>query len=285
MDFIINSNSQSAKIKKLAIFDFDYTIINLNSTNYLNKLLIKRDLSNQSAKNLTPSSAQINQYKFPPHIEQLKATNSRNNTHKMKAVFHHMHSTYQITRTDITSCLNEIIINSSMKCLFKTLASHGYELCIISDSNNFLIEQILRFNGLLGLFEGKVFSNKAYFDETTGCLEVIPVNELMNLNKAIFDCYTGKCKDNICKGVILESLINLNQVNGHVIYVGDGRIDFCPGLKLKKGDDFFVKKNLTLARMLLTDKNSKEVIEMRGLIKADVTYWKSPEEILEKLKI
>jgi len=110
------------------------------------------------------------------------------------------------------------------------------------------------------LFAGKVYSNKAYFDEKTGCLEVIPVNELMNLNKVVFDCYTGQCKDNICKGVILESLINLNQFNGHVIYVGDGRIDFCPGLMLKIGDDFFVKKNLTLARMLLTDKNSKEII-------------------------
>ena len=92
-----------------------------------------------------------------------------------------------------------------MKCLFQRLASHAYDLCIISNSNTFIIEQILRSNGLLQLFEDKIFANKAYFNESIGCIEVVPVNELINLNKAVFDCGTGQCKENMCKGVILEN--------------------------------------------------------------------------------
>jgi len=290
MEFIIRQNSPT---KKLAIFDFDYTIINLNSTNYLNKLLIKHDLASSktdqqlnSTRNFTPSTAQMNRYKFPPHIELLKATNPRNNTLKMQAVFQHMHSAYKLTRSDLTNCLNEIKISNPMKYLLQTLASHGYDLCIISDSNTFVIEQILISNGLLELFETKIFANKAQFNESSGYLEVTPVNELINENRACFNCDTGHCKENICKGVILEKLLSLNRVQGHVIYVGDGRIDFCPGLKLKSSDDFFVKKNLTLARMLLqTDKNAEAVVELRARLKADVTYWKNPQEILDKLKI
>lgn len=58
--------------KNLAVFDFDYTIINLNSNNYINKQLIKIDEQHDaSIRNTTPSIAKINKYKFPEEIEKL----------------------------------------------------------------------------------------------------------------------------------------------------------------------------------------------------------------------
>ena len=63
------------KSKKLALFDFDYTIVNLNSNNYVNKLVIKRNeqLANKGVpiKSSTPSIAKMNRYKFPQEIEEL----------------------------------------------------------------------------------------------------------------------------------------------------------------------------------------------------------------------
>lgn len=69
MNFTLSNFNTS---KNLAIFDFDYTIINLNSNNYINKLLIQIDEQHDS-KNYTPtpSIAKINKYKFPEEIEAL----------------------------------------------------------------------------------------------------------------------------------------------------------------------------------------------------------------------
>ena len=85
------------------------------------------------------------------------------------------------------------------------------------------------------------------------------------------------CKPNICKRAILENILRINSVVNHVIYVGDGKIDFCPGLSLDKNDHFFVKKNLSLHKIL--NKSG-----MKEKFKANIRFWKNPIEIIDQLK-
>lgn len=161
--------------KKIAIFDFDYTIINANSNNYLNKIVIELE-TNELPKNnhhRTPSIAQLNRFKYSSEIENLH--DNQDFTVRNREVYKYMHMKHKISREKMEKSLKEVVVSSPMKKLFKLLFDNGFELLIISDSNTFLIETILRHNDLLGYFgNGKrIFANKAYFCEN-GCLNLIP---------------------------------------------------------------------------------------------------------------
>jgi pyridoxal phosphate phosphatase PHOSPHO2 len=266
------------EFNKIAFFDFDYTIINANSNNYLNKLVIENEslLVDQNGRKLTPSIAQLNQFKYSDDLENL--SNELNNTVRMNAVFNYMHSKHTICRKTMIKCLSEIKISESMINLFEILNKQQYELVIVSDSNKFLIKTILKANKLDKLFhEDKIIANEAFFDQN-GCLIVLPYSEIFYKDKnKFFDCSTSYCRQNICKGSIIETFLNRKKEIKSVIYVGDGRIDYCPGLKLKKSDSFFVKHNSSLFKLIENDINLKEKIV------SNIKYWKNANEIINQL--
>ena len=90
----------------------------------------------------------------------------------------------------------------------------------------------------------------------------------------------------MCKGEILKHHIEnyygnkatVEPNDEHIIYVGDGQNDFCPGLFLRDRDLFFVRKGFSLER-LLNKQNLKEKL------KGQITYWKDANNILENLKL
>ena len=262
--------------KKIAFFDFDYTIINANSNNYLNKLVIEKEsflVDQNNSKKLTPSIAQLNKFKYSDHIENL--SNKSNNTIRMNTVFNYMHSKHNIGQNEMIKCLSEVKISDKMCSLFEMLNKQQYILMIVSDSNKFLIKTILKANKLDNLFhDNNIIANEAYFDHS-GRLIVVPYNQIHFKDKnKHFDCSVSYCRQNICKGTIIESYLN-NQVNIEAIYVGDGTIDYCPGLKLKQSHNFFVKYNSSLYKLIKNDKE-KQIV-------ANIKYWKNANEIINQL--
>jgi pyridoxal phosphate phosphatase PHOSPHO2 len=264
--------------KKIAFFDFDYTIINANSNNYLNKLVIEKEsvLVDQTKRNLTPSIAQLNQFKYSNDIENL--SNKLNNTIRMNAIFKYMHSKHNIGQIEMTRCLSEVKISDSMLKLFEILNKQQYQLIIVSDSNRFLIKTILKANKVDTLFhDDKIIANEAFFDHN-GCLVVIPYSEIYFKEKnKFFECSINYCRKNICKGEIIDSHLNENREIKNAIYVGDGGIDYCPGVKLKKSDIFFVKQNSSLFKIIKNDTNLEKNIS------ANIKYWKNANEIISQL--
>lgn len=221
---------------KIAFFDFDYTIINANSSNYLNKLILEKET------NRTPSIADLNRFRYPDEIENLK--NKLDMTIRNGQVFKYLHSLHNIDRVKMEKCLKDIKISDSMKQLFKTLQEKGFELLIVSDSNTFLIKTILKHNNLIEYFGNgeRIIANKGMFDQS-GCLNLVPLNKVFNLDQEEYNCLSTVCKKNICKGDIVKNYIKEKSTDCHSIYVGDGTIDFCAGSKLKSSDLFFVKKS------------------------------------------
>lgn len=134
----------------LAAFDFDHTIIDVNSDMYINKLIA------DAAK---PS--RHHHHKYPAHVEEHSCW-----TQRMNAVFEYLHSSRGVTQTEYVRCLSEIQIDESMKQLLTRLKRTGYQLAIVSDANSFFIETILKENNLAELFdlEADVLTNKACFD-------------------------------------------------------------------------------------------------------------------------
>ena len=165
----------------IAAFDFDHTIIDVNSDTFINKLI-----------SVKPN------HKFSKEIESNKCW-----TIRMNAVFMEMHTNHKITQTDYITCLNEIKISDSMLELLRLLNDKHYKLIIVSDANTFFIEKILEQNGIGHLFSNEtILTNRAEFNND-GCLIVKRFNEIYNQNGDPFKCSTNICTENICKGYLI----------------------------------------------------------------------------------
>lgn len=246
---------------KLAAFDFDHTIIDVNSDTYIDRLI-----------------GEAGRYSYPDEIENLR--NTHNWTHRMNGVFEFLHVNHSVRKHEILSCLKEIKIEQSMIDLIKQLKDKSYELIIISDANSVFIEEILNQNGLSDYFS-TIYTNKAEFCAENELLKVKPFNETFNKNGELFDCPTKICASNICKGSILthhlSTLDKSKPIDKHLIYVGDGSNDYCPGLYLNENDLYFVRNNYSLAKMLARK------TDLACRIKGNVHYWTSGKDIMEKL--
>ncbi len=167
-----------AKKMPVAAFDFDHTIIDVNSDTFINKII-----------SFKPN------HKFGKEIESNKCW-----TIRMNLVFNELYSNHKITSLDYMNCLKEIKINESMLKLLRLLSEKHYKLIIVSDANTFFIETILEQNGIANLFNKQtIFTNHAEFNND-GCLIVKRFNEIYNENGEPFKCSTKICTENICKG-------------------------------------------------------------------------------------
>ena len=173
-------------------------------------------------------------------------------------------------------CISEINLTDGMKELLEfTEKTKNVEHIIISDANSVFISNILENNGLSSLFT--VFTNPAEFD-SNGCLTIEPYH----------------CQDwctlstvNLCKGHILEEFISQRLAEGvtfhHVIYVGDGFNDLCPGLKLQSSDALMPRRGFSLLKNIeKMDKGDKPV--PRTNLKATVISWDNGFDILNYVK-
>lgn len=261
-------SSNIKRVLKLAAFDFDHTIIVHNSDTYIDKILFEKTTNNLNNK-------------YPEEIE--KKTELHGWTTRMNSVFEYMFSKFNIKGKDILECLKEIKIDDSMVSLIKSLKENDYKLIILSDANSLFIETILKENRLSDFFD-TIYTNEAQIDSNER-LVVKPLNETYNENGEPFKCLTGLCTENICKGKILNDYLGkhlgVNDVMElkHLIFIGDGRNDYCGGLCLNEKHHFCVRKNFNLAKLLA----KKEHLVKN--IKAEILYWDSAQDIIDNLTL
>jgi 2,3-diketo-5-methylthio-1-phosphopentane phosphatase len=130
--------------------------------------------------------------------------------------------TLRIKKKELLRYLSRIKIDRYFPKLLSLFKRHGIKPLIVSDSFSFLIENILRNNGIKGI---KVYSNKLKFQKN----RLIPV--FPHMDKACLLC--AHCKKN--------TLLN-NVNNGKLtIYIGDGLSDICPA---RYADLVFAKDKL-----------------------------------------
>lgn len=268
-------NKQVKNALKLAFFDFDHTIINSNSDTYIDKLIINRLNANNQATLKNPTH-----YKYPNDIEETYKTDGW--TARMNAVLKHMFQLYKINSDELIECIKEIKIDESMLDLIKHLKEQlNFELIIISDANTVFIDTILKEHGIDKYFTA-IYTNPASFHANENYLQVTPLSRVFNVDGEPFNCTTQMCTANICKGSILEHHVNSklqeNSNRKSFLYVGDGRNDYCGGLKLDSNDFFFVRQNFSLEKLLISnDKLKKD-------LKANILFWKNGQDILKYLK-
>lgn len=257
---------------KIAVFDFDYTIINANSSTFLNKLVIEAEFLEKKQPIRTPSIAELNRFKYPEEVEKYR--DERNFTLLYQQIFRYMYNKYGINKQKMEKCLKEIRISESMKNLFKVLNENGFELMIVSDSNTFVIEKIIEQNNLTEFFGNRIFANQVDFD-SDGQVTILPCIDVKKFDR--LNCVKDTCRENICKRFVIDNFLSKKiGFTKQIIYVGDGKIDFCAGVGLRNCDIFFVKKNSSLARFIQNEINKNK-------IEADIKIWKNANDILNYL--
>lgn len=226
----------------LVIFDFDHTIVDDNTDTVVRKLLPKDSLI--TAENV------------------YKKTNSW--TLYMEQVFYSLHKS-NISKEKIISVIQNIPPVKDMDVLIKSLDGKTYETIIISDSNSVFINEWLKFHKLDNKIK-KIYTNPSWFDG----------NGLLNIEFYEHQTSCELSEINLCKGNAMETYKN-ERKNENVefkslVYIGDGRNDFCPAIRLSNNDFVFPRINYPLFKL---------IEKKRSAVDAQVFPWQNGSDIIK----
>ncbi|KAL6144583.1 hypothetical protein ACLB2K_055274 [Fragaria x ananassa] len=197
----------------VVVFDFDKTIIDCDSDNWVVDGLGATDLFNQLLPTMPWNSLMD---------EMMKELHSQGKT-----------------IDDIVEVLKRTPIHPRIVPAIKAAHASGCELRIVSDANLFFIETILKHLGLEEYFS-EINTNPGYVDEE-GRVRISPFCDFTNSSHGC-----SICPPNMCKSVIIERIQASTEGRKRMIYLGDGVGDYCPSLKLKEGDFVMPRKNFPL---------------------------------------
>ncbi|KAL0133328.1 hypothetical protein PUN28_000820 [Cardiocondyla obscurior] len=230
----------------LVAFDFDHTICDDNTDTVVQKLLAAGAMSSD-VQNLRKSGWLV----------------------YMNKIFELLHES-SVSASQIKDIIVSIPAVTGMEMLLASLHANGHKVIIISDSNSVFIDYWLRGRQLEHTVS-QVFTNPARYDEN-GRLRV----------EGYHAQYTCKMSAvNLCKGQVLTNYIQDRRMQGEVfervVYVGDGRNDLCPILRLSETDLACPRKDYPLI-----DKLSKLPASLS--MKAKVVAWKNGTELQRGLE-
>ncbi|XP_050874020.1 inorganic pyrophosphatase 2 isoform X1 [Lathyrus oleraceus] len=226
------------------VFDFDKTIIDCDSDNWLIEELGFTDLFNQLLPTMPWNSVMD----------------------KMMMEFH----SHGITNEDIEKVLHRIPIHHRIIPAIKSAYALGCDLRIVSDANMFYIQTILKHLGIKEYFSD-INSNPGYVNQQ-GRVRISPYHDF---NKNSHGC-TNPCPPNMCKGLIIDRIQNtVSELdNKRFIYLGDGAGDYCPSLRIRERDFVMPRKNYPVWDLICKDPS---------LVKAQIHGWCDGEELEQVL--
>ncbi|KAG0243143.1 hypothetical protein BGW41_002783 [Actinomortierella wolfii] len=227
--------------KRLAVFDFDWTLIEADSDHWVMQAL------NPALRDAQIAEEEVVQW---TDLQQ-----------KLLGELHEM----GFRRSHLEAALRSIPFTPEMIETLKFLKSQGTDICILSDANTVYIDVILKAYGIDHLID-QVLTNPAYYDET----ERLNVQRRRGRDMPHHGC-PNPCAANLCKGQELDALMAVQEYD-QVIYGGDGTNDYCAALHLRPQDVVLARSGLNLERHIKSN---------RGQVKANVKYWQSSKDVLK----
>ncbi|CAG8611759.1 9571_t:CDS:2 [Paraglomus occultum] len=235
--------------KRLAVFDFDWSLIDVNSD-----IWIFDDLSKESRLKLTELHKQVQW------------------TDLMDLLLGELHEK-GINKEQILESLAKVPFSPSMIETLQVMKNGDADIIIISDANLIFIETILKAHGVHHLISA-IITNPAAWDEN-GRLRV---QRLIKHTDEPHHCL-NKCAVNICKGRELETYLASSPVKyDKIIYVGDSVNDFCPATKMSSNDTVLIRKGFRLEEYL------NDRLSATTKIKSKIIYWNDAEHVLQITK-
>ncbi|XP_065079133.1 pyridoxal phosphate phosphatase PHOSPHO2 [Ochlerotatus camptorhynchus] len=196
-------SSKGCILRRLAVFDFDHTISEYN-TDIVVRDLLDQSLISPEIKSIVRSCGWI------PFMQRIFRLLNQNG----------------FTPSDIKSAIRAIPEVPGLKSCIKEMAANNFHIIIISDSNSEFIKAWNDFNDIEKYIH-TTFTNPAKFN-SNGLLEVHSFHNQTECSLS---------SKNLCKGKILEDFLEkqFNEANTEydkVFYIGDGKNDVCPMLRL-----------------------------------------------------
>ncbi|CAB4384357.1 unnamed protein product [Rhizophagus irregularis] len=232
-------------MKRLVVFDFDWSLIDNNSD-----VWIFEQLSKELAEKI---------------VELRKKIQWTDLIHMLLDELHQQ----GVTRQQIENALTKIPFDPAMIEALKIIKRGKGEIIILSDANTEFIDIILKAYGVRDLVSF-IISNPANWDED-GRLHV---KRLISPEDSPHKC-ENQCSVNICKGRELVNYLSLHPDGfNQIFYVGDSLNDFCPATKMSRNDTFLVRKGFKLEKFLASSKNE---------LKPRIVYWQDAEDFLNAI--
>ncbi|OQV20206.1 putative Pyridoxal phosphate phosphatase PHOSPHO2 [Hypsibius exemplaris] len=246
----MGSPAVSAAARHLVVFDFDQTIVDVDTYTTVAQM------------------APLRGHALP---EQLATAPKREGWVEYIHAILQFNYANKITSEEIRMKLQSLPLVPGMPELLEYLRANRlrlYDTVILSDANMCFIQWILEKFRLSDCFL-RVFSNPAEVDEK-GHLLVGRYHEQT-------DCQLSP--KNMCKGRVLQEwMAERERVTGiayeSVYYVGDGENDLCPGKRLTARDIFFVRRDFPLARKLVESPDVQCAVEL----------WSDGFDVMKRLK-
>lgn len=211
-------------------------------------------------------------------------------TAHMQAVFQLLHDA-RIPPASIREIIRKMDALPGMLELIQHLHDDNFdfEIIIISDANSLFIDEWCRSHGIANLIT-RVFTNPAEFKmastNKTNSTEMLHIRPYHSQT----DCTLSS--SNLCKGHVLDTYINdRRHIDGvtyrRVFYVGDGKNDVCPILRLSAANGFGCARiGFSLDKELIRIANGLSTFvtdEHRRLV-ATVIRWENGIDLLESIK-
>lgn len=231
----------------LVAIDFDHTICDDNTDVVVQKLLTDETIS-KDVQNLWKSNGWLTY---------------------MGKIFELLHEN-SVNANQIEDVIVSIPVVTGMEELLISLHTNGHEIIIISDSNSVFIDYWLRSRQLERVVS-HVFTNPARYDDD-GRLRVDAYHTQHSCRMSTV---------NLCKGQILIDYIQNKHEEGKnyekIVYIGDGRNDLCPILRLSEADLACARKDYPLV-----DQLNKLPISMST--KAKIVLWEDGTDLRRNLE-
>lgn len=228
----------------VVVFDFDKTIIDCDSDNWVVDSLGATQRFDELLLHLPWNSA-------------------------IDAMMGELHSQGK-TIDEIAGSIRTAPLSHHVVAAIKTAQALGCELRILSDANAFFIDTVLAHHGLAGCFS-EISTNPASVD-AGGRLRITPHHDFRHGSCSSHGCALATCPPNMCKGKVMEGMLQELSVAAaagmrrpsRVVYLGDGRGDYCPTLKLAERDYMMPRKGYPVWDLIAGD---------RRAVRADVRGW------------
>lgn len=236
--------------KKLIVFDFDYTFVDVNSDIY------------------------VFEKSVPKLVEEIMQTRKFSSwTSLIDTMFLKLQKDYSFSKDQIENILGNMPYSKILREILEFCTKNDIYVAIVSDANTFFINSFLEGNDM-SKYVNEIHTNKIEIIENY--MRILPYTPT---DKA-HGC--KRCSANQCKGEILDKLKEKLGSDIRTIYVGDGGNDLCPGLRLLENDGLFARFNQSMPRALGLYKKIKKIGEKN--IKAKIVYWENMETVKAKME-
>ena len=235
------------KKKHLVIFDFDQTIIDLDSEFSMVEKYAQ-DLYEEKNGDLYVKDHWI---EFNNYIYTRLVQNG---------------FTYQ----DVKKYFQSLDLSPKIEELLNYLRENKskFETIIITGNNEQVVDLVLSSHGIKDCFE-HILCNKSVLDEKN-------IFKIWAINEKYEHCQDDK--PFLCKSLFFQDFIkDKEEKYDGIFYICDGKNDFCLSKILTENDIVFPRFNYSLYKILF-DKNGKNEV------KAQIIAWKNGKDILDVLR-